>query len=57
MGEGIEDRYKAVDRVKGEGRDGGDVSCREEAGLEEEEEEESGAHVREVQAAAYWLAS
>lgn len=39
MGEGIEDRYEAVDRVKGEGRDGGDVSGREEGGLQEEEEE------------------
>lgn len=56
MREGIEDGYETVDRVKGEGRDGGDISCREEGGLQEEEEEQSGPHVGEVQTAAYWLA-
>lgn len=45
--EGVEDGEEAVDRVEGEGGQGGDVARGEEGGLEEVEEEEGDAGVGE----------
>lgn len=51
MGEGVEDGYETVDRVEGEGGEGGDVAGGEEGGLEEVEEEEGDAGVGEGEGA------
>lgn len=51
MGEGVKDGDEAVDGVEGECRDGGDVACGEEGGLEEVEEEEADAGVGEGEGA------
>lgn len=47
LGEGVEDGEEPVDRVEGEGGQGGDVARGEEGGLEEVEEEEGDAGVGE----------
>ena len=51
MGERVEDRDQAVDGVKGEGGDGSDVAGAEESGLQQEEEEEADAGIRECKGA------
>ncbi len=51
MGEGIKDRDEAVDTIKGERGEGGDVAGGEEGGLEEVEEEEGGPDVGESEGA------
>ena len=51
LGERVEDGYEAVDGVKGEGGEGGDVAGGEEGGLEEVEEEEGDAGVSEGEGA------